>query len=105
MSCSLLLSSQASGRLDLVAACGENRARRLLLHAGSLPAEFFELQTRLAGEVLLKFSNYHIKSAAVIPAEQAFQGRFGAMVLETNRGNQFRVYDNRAAALDWLAGD
>jgi PadR family transcriptional regulator, regulatory protein AphA len=43
--------------LDLVAACGENRIERLLLHEQNLSEDFYQLKTGLAGEVLLKFSN------------------------------------------------
>ena len=41
--------------LDLVSACGENLTPRLMIHAENLSPEFFDLKTRLAGEVLLKF--------------------------------------------------
>jgi PadR family transcriptional regulator, regulatory protein AphA len=88
--------------LDLVAACGENLTQRLLIHSASLPEDFFQLSTGLAGEVLLKFSNYRIRAAAVIPNERVNQGRFYEMVLETNRGSQFRVYPSREQAEEWL---
>ena len=88
--------------LDLVAACGEYETERLLLHAASLPDTFYDLKTRLAGDAMLKFSNYRIRVAAIIPAERSSQGRFGEMVMETNRGNQFRVYPTREEAEQWL---
>ncbi len=44
--------------LDLVAACGENETHRLMIHAGNLSPDFFDLSTRVAGEILLKFYNY-----------------------------------------------
>jgi PadR family transcriptional regulator, regulatory protein AphA len=73
--------------LDLVAACGENHTNLLLLHSDNLPQEFFQLRTGLAGRILLKFSNYYLKVAAVLTPEQVNQGKFQEMVLETNRGN------------------
>ncbi|MEA4906372.1 MAG: DUF4180 domain-containing protein [Anaerolineaceae bacterium] len=89
--------------LDLVAACGEHGSDRLLLHEGNLSADFYDLRSGLAGVVMLKLSNYRLRAAAVLPPEKSGQGRFGEMVLETNRGRQFRVYPEREAALDWLA--
>jgi PadR family transcriptional regulator, regulatory protein AphA len=89
--------------LDLVAACGEHLCHRLLLHASNLTPDFYNLRSGLAGEVLLKFSNYRIQAAAILKPELAEQGRFGEMVLESNRGNQFRVFYDRASAEDWLA--
>jgi len=96
----LLESEQAA--LDLVGACGEYGTDRLMLHAASLPEAFYDLHTRLAGDVLLRFSTYFIRVAAVIPVERSGQGRFGEMVLETNRGSQFRVYPTRDEAERWL---
>jgi PadR family transcriptional regulator AphA len=88
--------------LDLVAACAEAGTRRLLIPAGCLNAAFFDLRTGLAGQVLLKFSNYRIHAAAVIAAEIAARGRFGEFVGETNRGSQFRVFPSREDARAWL---
>ena len=96
-----LLSSE-NDALDLVAACAENETERLMLHAGNLPDDFYNLRTGLAGAVLLKFTNYHIRVAAVIAPELSSQGRFGEMVLETNRGDQFRVFPDRESAERWL---
>ncbi len=88
--------------LELVAACGQAQTNRLLLSAGCLPPAFFDLRSGLAGAVLLKFSNYRICAAAVIPNEVAQSGRFGEFVSETNRGAQFRVYPTREEAEAWL---
>ena len=89
--------------LDLVAACGEHLCPRLLLHASNLTPDFYNLRSGLAGAVLLKFSNYRIQAAAILTPELAEQGRFGEMVLESNRGQQFRVFYDRASAEEWLA--
>ncbi len=88
--------------LDLVAACGENETDRLLIDAGGLAPDFYQLKTGLAGAVLLKFSNYAIRAAVVIPADQIGTGHFYEMVLETNRGSDFRVYSTQAEAEGWL---
>jgi hypothetical protein len=90
--------------LELVAACGEYGTDRLMLHAENLTEDFYQLRTGIAGEILLKFSNYRIRVAAVLTPELVNQGRFREMVLESNRGNQFRVFYNREAAEQWLIG-
>ncbi len=97
--------SSEDDALELVAACGENETPRLLLHAENLPADFYRLSTGLAGRLLLKFSNYRLRVAAVLPLELTRQGRFHEMVLETNRGNEFRVFQDREAAEQWLVRD
>ncbi len=88
--------------LDLIAACVENGTNRIMLHAENLTDDFYHLRTGLAGEILQKFSNYWIKAAAVLTPELVDQGRFREMVLEANRGNQFRVFFDTEAAEKWL---
>lgn len=88
--------------LDLVGACAEHETDRLLLQEGSLSPDFYDLRSGLAGSVMLKFSNYRIRAAAVVPAEIASAGRFGEMVSETNRGSQFRIYATLTEAEAWL---
>ena len=88
--------------LDLVAACGEHLAHRLLIHAESLTEDFYNLKTGLAGAVLLKFSNYKIKAALVLTPE-VVTGRFEEMVMEANRRNrEIHVFYEQEAAVAWL---
>ena len=96
-----LLSSEQDA-LELVAACGEALTNRLLLSAGCLSPDFYDLRSGLAGAVLLKFSNYRIRAAAVFPGEVAQAGRFGEFVRESNCGSQFRIYPTREEAEAWL---
>ena len=90
--------------LELIGFCGENDTDRLLVYAENLTADFYDLHTRLAGEILLKMSNYQIILAAVIPSEQIGEGKFHEMVIETNRGRDFRVFNTREEAVAWLTG-
>jgi PadR family transcriptional regulator AphA len=99
---SLLIVSEDDA-LELIAGCGENGTDRLLVHAESLPKEFYDLHSGLAGRILLKMSNYRIFLAAVIPPERIGEGRFSEMVLETNRGHEFRVFATRHEAIAWLS--
>lgn len=92
--------------LDLVSICGENGASRALLYGENLAPDFYNLKTGLAGDVLLKFSNYSIKVALVLAPAQMTEGRFGEMALEANRWNrQFHAFTERGKAQEWLVGD
>lgn len=89
--------------LDLVAACGEYGAENLLLPGECLADDFFRLSTGLAGTVLLKLGNYHIRCALLISPEQAGRGRFAELVLEANRRNrELHFFTEPAAAERWL---
>lgn len=88
--------------LDLITACLENNTHRLLLHAEALSDDFFKLKTGLAGQVLQKFINYHVKVAVIITSELKISERFKELVGETNKGNEFRVYSSIDEAELWL---
>lgn len=88
--------------LDLVAACMERGAERLLIDSNCLSEEFFRLRTGLAGAVLQKLANYNLKAAVVAPESAVRRGKFEDFVLETNRGEQFRIFEGREEAISWL---
>lgn len=100
---SILLGSEEEAT-DLAAFCFENGTNRLIIGKDNLDERFFDLKTGLAGAVMQKFSNYRIIFAAVIPPDKV-QGRFGEMVLEANKGGQFRFVTSRAEAVDWISGE
>jgi DNA-binding PadR family transcriptional regulator len=88
--------------LDLVALCGEHDTNLLMLHESTLSDDFFKLKTGVAGRILQKLINYRVKTAAVISDEIVNKGKFKDMVSEGNKGNQFRVFNSREAAENWL---
>lgn len=51
--------------LDILADAGYNGSTGLIIHAGTLSAGFFDLKTRLAGDILQKFSNYRMRLAII----------------------------------------
>ncbi len=51
--------------LDLMADCGYHGASRIIVYEHNLNPAFFDLKTRLAGEILQKFSNYRVRLAVV----------------------------------------
>ena len=100
---SVLIAAE-SDAVMLVQFCAEADTDRLLLPAACLSPDFFRLSTRLAGLVLQKLANYRIKTAAV-PDAAAVKGKFYEFMLETNRGQMFRVFDDEKQAAAWLLGE
>ncbi|WP_368487922.1 DUF4180 domain-containing protein [Clostridium sp. BJN0013] len=88
--------------LNLTAACVENNIYLLMLHSEVLTDDFFKLRTGLAGQVLQKFINYHVKVVVVLTSEQKIKGKFKELIAESNKGNDFRVFNNPAEAENWL---
>lgn len=73
-----------------------------MLPSAILSEEFFDLKTKLAGNIIQKFVNYGIKAAVIIPQEKIQSDRFKEMVLEMNKGNHFRLYWGKEEAEKWL---
>jgi hypothetical protein len=85
-----------------VVGCIEHGTQALLLDRHALPAEFFDLSTGVAGELVQKLTNYGIRMAAVVPDLSAHSARFREFAREANLGNQFRFFATRQEAIDWL---
>lgn len=51
--------------LDFMAEARLNDSDRIIIHDKSLNPDFFDLKTRVAGEILQKFSNYRMRLAIV----------------------------------------
>ena len=85
--------------------CVESGAQALLLDQAALPAEFSDLSTGIAGELLHKLSTYRIRLAAVLPDPTLHSPRFQDFVRESNKGNQFRFFATRRDAVEWLESE
>jgi hypothetical protein len=89
--------------VDVIGACFENEARSVLLYAENLTEGFFDLSSGEAGAILQKLRNYRIRLAIVAPeGETPRSARFREMAAEESKGNDFRVFEDRASAEAWL---
>lgn len=89
--------------LDLIALCFEYGVNIMIINDKVLSDDFFNLKTGIAGAVVQKFINYSIKSGIVISDEQTFNERFKEFALETNKGNNFRIFYNSSDAEKWIS--
>ena len=89
--------------LDLLADACYHGAEALLLRQDQLPAAFFDLQTRLAGEILQKFSNYRMRLVILGDFAAVERESLRAFIRESNRGKLVAFLPDRDAALAWLA--
>jgi GrpB-like predicted nucleotidyltransferase (UPF0157 family) len=88
----------------LIEACFSHRARLALLYASNLTERFFDLSSGDAGAILQKLRNYGVRLAVVCPPGSVqFSSRFGEMLAEEHRRRDFRVFETRAAAREWLS--
>jgi uncharacterized protein DUF4180 len=74
----------------------------LLLDERQLGADFFDLRTGLAGEVLQKFTNYRVRLAIVIADANAYGARFSELVYEHRAHDAVRFFATEQRARQWL---
>lgn len=91
--------------LDLIANASYQGARAIMLHGHNLPAEFFDLKTRLAGDILQKFSNYRVKLAIVGSFDGYQSESLSAFIRESNRGNLVYFVPDQETAVQYLTRD
>jgi hypothetical protein len=72
---------------------------RLIIHEHNLHADFFDLKTRLAGEVLQKFSNYRVKLAIVGDFAKYKSKSLQEFIIESNKSNTVFFTDNLSSAM------
>lgn len=87
----------------LAYACSDADTDLLLIHAGALPSEFFQLATGFAGEFVQRLVNFRLRTAAVFDLDGSYPERFREFLLEARRHPQFRAFDSQPDALAWLA--
>ena len=71
--------------LDFMAEARLNDSDRMIIHDKSLHPDFFDLKTRVAGEILQKFSNYRMR-LAIIGDFSGFKSKsLNEFIRESNR--------------------
>jgi len=88
--------------LDLMGNSDYLGARSVIIYKKNLPNEFFDLKTKLAGEILQKYANYHFKLAIVGKFETYQSNALRAFILECNRGKHIFFTEDRKTALEKL---
>jgi len=87
--------------VDAVGAC--LGVRRFLLTEADLAAEFFDLRSGLAGELLQKLVNYRVRTAIVVPARESYGERIVELAREHDSHPLIRFVGSRDEAVAWLS--
>lgn len=89
--------------LDLMAAIRYNHeCNKMMIYQSSLTEDFFELRTRLAGEILQKFVNYDVKLAIVGNFDGYNSKSLKDFIYECNKGKQVFFFEEKQDALQAL---
>ena len=90
--------------LDIMAEASYYEASSLILREKNLSPEFFDLKTKVAGEILQKFSNYMVKMAIIGEFGKYKSESLKAFMRESNQGKQIFFVGDREAAIQKLIG-
>jgi hypothetical protein len=90
--------------VDLMSAASERRASWIAIPVARLGEEFFELRTRIAGEITQKFAIYGAKVAVVgdISSRVAMSHSLASFVAEANRGESLWFVESHQELEDRL---
>lgn len=88
--------------LDIFGDLMAQDCERIIIHERNLHADFFDLKTRLAGEVLQKFSNYSVKLAIVGDFSKYQSKSLQDFIFESNKSNYVFFTDSFNSAVQKL---
>lgn len=96
--------TDAQSALDLAMTVKyETGATRIVIPKGAICEDFFILSKGLAGEVLQKFINYHIKAAIYGDYSKYTSKPLKDFIYESNHGNDFFFVASQEEAIQKLA--
>jgi len=90
--------------LDLMATIQyETGCNHIILDKKAICEDFFDLKTRLAGEILQKFVNYHVKVAIVGDFSTYTSKSLKDFIYESNKGKDVFFLPSESQAAEKLA--
>lgn len=98
-----ILITDVQSALDLIATVSfETGCYRLILNKSAICEEFFDLKTKLAGDILQKFVNYHVKIAIVGDFSVYTSKSLRDFIYESNKGKTIFFLQDEKQAIEKL---
>lgn len=99
-----VLITDVQSALDFIATVGfETGCHRIVLNKPAICEDFFDLKTRLAGEVLQKFINYNVKLAIVGDFSSYTSKSLRDFIYESNKGMHIFFLSDEDEAVEKLS--
>ncbi|WP_207430979.1 DUF4180 domain-containing protein [Sabulibacter ruber] len=95
--------SSTQDALDLIGNSGYLGAQKVVVRQENLHPDFFDLKTRLAGEILQKFSNYQMQLAIVGDFSQYTSKSLRDFIFESNKQGRISFVSSLEEAREKLA--
>lgn len=101
-----ILISDVQSALDLIATVWyETGCNLIVLNKEAICEDFFDLKTKIAGEIFQKFINYHIRIAIVGDFSGYTSNSLRDLIYESNRGRDIFFLPDEMQAIEKLARD
>lgn len=98
-----LILTDAQSALELLAEIKYSYScDRIALYKATISDDFFDLRSKLAGEILQKFINYHIKLAIIGDFSLSTSRNLNDFIYESNKGNDIFFLPTLEGALERL---
>lgn len=88
--------------LDVITALAENNTQFVLFDIETLSKDFLELKKGLVGNMLQKFTLYHIKSAIIIKDKNSLKSEFRDSIVESGKQGILKLFTSTQDAEKWL---
>lgn len=98
-----VLIRETQDALDIMAECGYQDSRKIIINEKNLTPVFFDLKTGIAGEILQKFSTYDVQ-LAIIGDYSRYSGKsLKDFISESNKYGRINFVASREEAIERLA--
>lgn len=98
-----ILIKETQDALDLMADINYQGTGRIILHEKHIISDFFDLKTKIAGDILQKFSNYKVRLAIVGDFSKYASKSLRDFILESNKNRQINFVGSTEEALEKLS--
>jgi sugar phosphate isomerase/epimerase len=95
----------AADVLDVIGEAGYAGCGSVILMEEALPASFFDLSSRMAGEFLQKFVNYRLQVAIVGEFGKFSSKSLKDFMYESNKGREVMFLSSETEAIQKISGD
>lgn len=98
----MVINSTQDG-LDLLGNIYYQDFDKVVIYEKNISPEFFDLKTKIAGDILQKFSNYRVRLAIIGDFNKYESKSFKDFVFESNKTGQIYFVENLEEALEKLS--
>lgn len=101
--CEDVIISNAQNAVELLMNCRWQGAESIIIHEHNLPAEFFDLKTKFAGDILQKFSTYDGRLAIIGNFSKYGSKSLNDFINESNKSRRINFVSSTEEAIQALS--